>query len=94
MKRKPAVNQSMVIAETSGVQPPAVAGFANRWVGEKEAAAFLGVSTPYLQKARVTGAGPKYAKLHTGRTGAVRYLLGDLQVWMESKCRANTSEAS
>jgi len=46
----------------------------------------LGIST--LEKARVTGTGPKYCKL--GRR--VVYRLADLDEWMRSRIVSSTSE--
>lgn len=45
----------------------------------REAANFLGISTPYLKKLRLTGAGPAYYRL--GRR--VVYSLDTLQAWLD-----------
>ncbi len=52
-----------------------------------QAARRLGLSTSWLNKARITGGGPPYLKL--GRR--VFYSLGDLEDWVASRRRRNTS---
>ena len=52
-----------------------------------EAARKLGLSVSWLNKARITGGGPAYLKL--GRR--VFYSLGDLEDWVASRRRRNTS---
>lgn len=53
-----------------------------------DAAAFLGVSTSYLNVLRVRGGGPAFLKI--GR--AVCYDPADLEAWAASKRRASTSD--
>ena len=53
----------------------------------KEAAARVGLSKSTLDKLRVSGGGPRFAKL--GRT--VRYAEADLAAWVEAGKRASTS---
>lgn len=53
-----------------------------------EAAAYLGVSRSFLEKARLTGGGPVYAKL--GKV--VVYSPADLDVWLAARKRRSTSE--
>lgn len=54
----------------------------------REAAAFVGLSMPTLNKLRVYGGGPAFLKL--GR--AVRYRKLDLNVWLAARVRGSTSE--
>jgi predicted DNA-binding transcriptional regulator AlpA len=55
-----------------------------------EAAAILGLSASTLEKLRLRGNGPKYAKL--GRVCA--YSLPDLEAWAAARSRNSTSEPS
>lgn len=57
------------------------------YLDTREAAAFLGVSVPFLTKRRRRGDGPRYSKLAAGRSGSVRYLVDDLKRWMEERAR-------
>ena len=52
-----------------------------------EAAQYVRLGKPTLERARVTGEGPRYAKLG----GAVRYRRADLDAWLESRIVASTS---
>lgn len=52
------------------------------------AAAYLGISKSTLDKLRVYGSGPRYAKL--GRR--VTYRLADLDQWVQSRLRRSTSD--
>ena len=54
----------------------------------REAAAFLRLGKPTLERFRLTGAGPRYCKLG----GAVRYRRADLEAWLESRLTQSTSE--
>lgn len=56
----------------------------------KEAANYLGVSSSFLAKKRLTGDGPVFVKL--GRT--VVYSLDDLDAWFLSRKHLSTSEFS
>lgn len=58
----------------------------------QEAAELCNVSMSFLNKARISGAGPRYLKFSPSPKGRVAYQLADLQEWMESKKRNNTSE--
>jgi excisionase family DNA binding protein len=53
-----------------------------------EAAHRLKLSASYLNKARLTGGGPRFIRL--GR--AIRYSVHDLDAWVESHGAASTSE--
>jgi predicted DNA-binding transcriptional regulator AlpA len=53
-----------------------------------EAAAFLGLSRSTMEKLRLTGGGPRYAKL--GKI--VTYAPADLAAWAEARTRTSTSE--
>lgn len=55
----------------------------------KEAAAYVRLGKPTLEKFRLTGEGPQYAKLG----GSVRYRQADLDSWLESRMTRSTSEA-
>jgi len=54
----------------------------------KEAATYLGLKKSTLEAWRCRGGGPKYSKFGN----AVRYRLTDLEAWIESRTRSNTSE--
>ena len=55
-----------------------------------EAAERLGVSVSWLNKARLDGSGPRYAKI-----GArVAYDPGDLAAWLENQKRSSTGTAT
>jgi excisionase family DNA binding protein len=62
----------------------------NHLLSQREAAAYCGLSPRTLERARVTGEGPPYAKL--GRR--VLYRRPDLDEWISSRIRQNTSEHS
>jgi excisionase family DNA binding protein len=55
----------------------------------KEAADYVRLGKPTLERFRLTGDGPQYAKLG----GAVRYRQADLDAWLESRLTTSTSEA-
>ena len=55
-----------------------------------EAAELLGLSKSTLEKYRLTGEGPRYAKL--GKI--VTYSFDDLLAWTEARTRTSTSEPS
>jgi excisionase family DNA binding protein len=57
-------------------------------LNQKQAARVLGVSVRTLERHRVAGTGPRWARL--GRL--VRYRQSDLTAWVESNLRASTSE--
>lgn len=59
----------------------------------KEAAAYVRLSKPTLDRLRVAGDGPKFAKLGMPG-GAVRYRRADLDAWIESKLISSTSQAA
>jgi predicted DNA-binding transcriptional regulator AlpA len=54
----------------------------------RDAAKILNVSTSWLAKARLTGAGPRYVKI--GRS--VRYLESSLREYIKGRMRGSTSE--
>jgi predicted DNA-binding transcriptional regulator AlpA len=54
----------------------------------KGAAQYLGLSTSYLNRLRVDGGSPPYAKL--GRR--VVYFIDDLDTWLADKKRTSTSQ--
>ena len=55
-----------------------------------EAARYVRLGKPTLERFRLTGEGPRYAKLG----GAVRYRRADLDQGLESRLVASTSAAS
>lgn len=59
-----------------------------RRVRTPEAAIYLGLSKSTLEKLRLTGGGPRYAKL--GKI--VTYALDDLVAWADERTRTSTSE--
>ena len=60
----------------------------NEYVDVHQAAKILGVSASFLNKARIAGGGPPFAKF--GHT--VRYAIGRLREWAASQTHASTSE--
>jgi len=54
----------------------------------REAANYLGLSTSWLAKLRLTGEGPPFLKL--GRQ--VRYWRADLDAWLSARLRRSTSD--
>jgi predicted DNA-binding transcriptional regulator AlpA len=62
--------------------------FPPRYLRTPEAARFLGLSGRTLEKHRIYGTGPRYAKLG----GRVVYKLEDLQAWVERGTKASTSD--
>ena len=59
-------------------------------VDEKVAAAVTGISVSSLRKLRVTGGGPKFAKLGQ----RVRYRMADLEDYVAARVVASTSDES
>lgn len=55
-----------------------------------EAARYVRLGKPTLERFRISGGGPVYAKLG----GAVRYRKADLDAWLESRLTRSTSEAA
>lgn len=60
----------------------------DRYIPDEAAAELLSLSRSYLRKLRVYGGGPRFSTL--GR--AVRYRVGDLHAWAQSKTATSTSE--
>ena len=56
------------------------------------AAEYLSLSCPTLERMRLTGNGPVFAKLTPGNRGPVRYRRADLDAWLTSKLVRSTSE--
>jgi predicted DNA-binding transcriptional regulator AlpA len=65
-----------------------IAGLPPRYLRTPEAARFVGLSIRTLEKHRIYGTGPRYAKLG----GRVVYRLEDLQAWVDSGVKASTSD--
>jgi predicted DNA-binding transcriptional regulator AlpA len=55
-----------------------------------KAAELLGVSESWLEKARVTGTGPRFVKISQGVVG---YLIRDLEEFLQSRRRRSTADA-
>lgn len=55
-----------------------------------EAARYVRLSKPTLERFRISGDGPKFLKLG----GAVRYRKVDLDAWLESRVTGSTSEVA
>jgi excisionase family DNA binding protein len=60
----------------------------DRLLTQKEVAHQLGISERTLERHRVTGTGPRWARL--GRL--VRYRVSDLEQWVEASLRTSTSD--
>ena len=58
------------------------------YLSTPQAAAILGLSPRTLERYRVTGEGPVFAKL--GRL--VRYSQADIEQWAARRCRRSTSD--
>lgn len=58
------------------------------WLTEAEAAQRLRMSRKWLQKARLTGNGPRFAKFGT----AVRYSIAHLEEFEKASLRSSTSD--
>lgn len=56
----------------------------------KEAASYVRLGKPTLERFRISGGGPRYCKLG----GAVRYRRADLDAWLESRLVQSTSEGA
>jgi len=63
---------------------------AGQLIGVIEAASRCGLSVSTMNKLRLAGTGPRYAKL--GR--AIRYRIADLDRWVTAHLRCSTSEAA
>lgn len=55
-----------------------------------EAALYVRLGKPTLERFRISGDGPVYAKLGN----SVRYRKADLDAWLESRLTRSTSEAA
>jgi predicted DNA-binding transcriptional regulator AlpA len=61
----------------------------------QEAAAYCRLSKFTLERYRVTGEGPRFAKFGSSKTGgAIRYRQSDLDDWISGRIVRSTSEAS
>jgi hypothetical protein len=59
-----------------------------KYTDTRGAAAHLACSASYLEKCRITGAGPRFLKI--GK--AVRYKLADLDAFADARAHGSTSE--
>lgn len=57
-----------------------------------EAARFLRLSAPTMERLRVTGDGPAFIKLGPGRGARVVYRRSDLDAWLDAQQRNSTSD--
>jgi len=57
------------------------------------AAAYLGLSKPTLERFRLSGDGPIYAKLTPGPKGSIRYRTDDLDRWVAGRLVRSTSDS-
>jgi hypothetical protein len=58
----------------------------------REAALLCNVSVSFLNKARISGGGPRYVKFSPSPRGRIGYQLADLERWLDSRKRQHTSE--
>lgn len=58
----------------------------------REAAAFLRISVPTLERLRASGAGCRYRKLGPGKRARVVYAKADLIAWLETQSFQSTAE--
>jgi hypothetical protein len=58
----------------------------------KEAADFLRLSMPTLERFRIMGGGPEFIKLGPGKRARVYYRLSALESWLKAQTRHNTSQ--
>jgi predicted DNA-binding transcriptional regulator AlpA len=79
----PATAGAMSSQLSSDNQPPP-----SKYYNTKQAAAYLGLSTQYMEIARHKGSGPQYIKL----AKAVRYRVHDLDEWMGRHLQRHTAE--
>lgn len=59
-----------------------------------DAAAYLQLSVPTLERFRLAGGGPLFAKLTPGPRGPVRYRRADLDAWIASRLVRSTSQTA
>lgn len=57
-----------------------------------DAAKYLRLSPPTLERLRLTGGGPAFCKLTPGPRGSVRYRKSDLDAWLASRLVRSTSD--
>jgi hypothetical protein len=57
-----------------------------------EAARFLRLSVPTMERLRVTGDGPVFIKLGSGKRCRVVYRRRDLDAWLDAQRRDSTSQ--
>ncbi|PHY12853.1 hypothetical protein CSW58_09805 [Caulobacter sp. B11] len=70
--------------------PGAISAIVPEFLATPDAAAFLGLSTGYLENLRVSGNGPRWHRLGAK---AVRYRRADLLKWADARAHFSTSEA-
>lgn len=62
------------------------------WLSPAAAAKLTGYSTAHLARLRMVGGGPAFSKLSRSKQGGVRYRRSDVDAWMLSAQKANTSQ--
>ena len=60
----------------------------------REAASFIASTKSWLDKSRLTGAGPPFVRIGTGIGARVGYRLCDLQNWLATRVRSSTTPAA
>jgi Helix-turn-helix domain len=76
-------------AQTKSIDVKDVAKTLREYVDVKDAAKILRVSASFLNKLRMTGAGPPFVKFGA----AVRYPIPALMAWAEARMRKSTSDS-
>ncbi len=69
--------------------PPDASDYWQALIGEKIAAAFLGLTDRTLQAYRQRGGGPRYVYISSR---CLRYRRADLRAWAEARMRTSTSD--
>jgi hypothetical protein len=69
-------------------RPQMLTQIASRYLGTKDAAAYVRFSPRTLEKMRCVGGGPRYLK----RGKKVLYAVEDLDAWLRVDARSSTSE--
>ena len=78
--------------DSASQSTPTGTGSGRRYLTTKQAAEYVGLSHRTLEAYRFAGAGPSYIKHGGPRSGLVLYLPEDLDAWLVSLRRRNTSD--
>ena len=87
--RKQALKAFQGSADHPGPDQPTSFMNPDAYLGTCGAAAFLGISTRWLEKLRQEGGGPRYSKPSRRK---VLYRIRDLQAWADQSRRMNTTQ--